>query len=563
MNNYIDRALDYCESILSGEIPGNASIKKVCENFIRDLNSSTQAKWAYYFSEERANRVCQFVELMPHVEGVWDTKRIHLEGWQCLFLCNIFGMLERGSDLRRYRVIYLGVARKNAKSTLAAAIGSYCLIADGEPGAQVYSAARSKDQAKIVWKCSASQLAGRTDLCDKFGIRLMTQAITQSGENAHRTYQPVSREAKNLEGKNPHCVILDELHAHPDDEVREVMLQGMGSRKQPLLVQITTAGTDMGTFAWEEHLYAERVALGLEQNPRYFAMPYGLESDDDWKNEKLWVKANPNLGVSVSLQSIQDGLLEALAKPRKLNNFKSRRLNMWSSTTEGWLDMDSWLQCGDPTMCLEELAGRAVWLGLDLASTQDLTALSVVAPTLSPEGDIIKLEMMAYHFLPSPAVRNGHQRWAAWLREERPGLIETKTETTDFAAVRKKIEEINEIADIRLIGFDPYNATHFTNQLSEEGYDLAIVRQGVQTLSEPSKLFERAIVSKFLRHTGCPILTWQIGNAMVQVDVNENIRPIRPDRDSKIDGVVATTVALAAMTADDIATTEEPYFIDI
>lgn len=546
---YLQRAKGYCNDILSGHIHAPPAIRANCERFQELLKGKNRA---YMVSEQKVRRVCRFAEMMPHVEGF--SGDLVLEPWQCFFLANVFGVLHRSTGLRRYRTVYLSVARKNGKSMLASVIGLYMMVADRERGAQVYSAARGREQAKVVFRAAKTMMEMKPEIRDELGIEIFAESLTStSPDTAISSFQPVSREHKNLEGKNPHCAIVDELHVHPDDSVRQVMIQGMGARRQPLLLQTTTAGTDTGTFAIREHRYAVNVALGKHEDPQYFAMPYGLEDGDDWTDEALWQKANPNLGVSVYPDNMAAALAEARAKPEKANDFKAKRLNLWSSTASAWLGMETWKKAEAQDIDLEAWKGSRVWAGLDLAATKDLTALALVRPVVE-DRQLKRLEVVVRHYLPERAVREGDKRWAAWMAEKIPGLTIAGDRATDYNAIQRDLVRFRDELgmDLQYIGCDPHNATLFLQHLEDdEGFRTVDVRQGVWTLSEPSKFFEMQLELGVLKHQGCPLLTWQAGNVTVDIDDNENIKPSKKRSGEKIDGIVACVIALSVMMGDD------------
>ena len=350
----------------------------------------------------------------------------------------------------------------------------------------------------------------------------------------------VSRDKNTLEGQNASFVVLDEIHTHPDNGVQQVLKKSQIGRLEPMMLEITTAGTDTGTFALEEHLTAISIATGEDTLDSYFAMPYGLEEGDDWTDESLWVKANPSLGThhweSVrAIDDLRDAAAKARINPREVNDFKAKHLNIWSSALEAWLDRERWdaLQSKDPEpMTPEAFRGRRVWGGLDLASTKDLTAYAMVCPTVR-DGVITHVDILVRHYLPRSAVEQGHKRYGDWVRAKEPGLVVTDFPATDFDRVAADIVGLEERHGFSLaaIGFDPHNAVQLSNQLSGAGYNMDQVRQGMTTMSAPSKELERLILLGGVRHAGCPILGWQVGNVMVATDHNGNIKPTRGRRE--------------------------------
>jgi phage terminase large subunit-like protein len=371
---HTERAVRYAQCVIAGEIVACKLTRLACERFLNDLKRDD---WKWRFDEALASRACTFIEHLPHIKGQWARQRlkITLEDWQVFIIANIFGWVDRDTGLRRFLTVYLEVARKNAKSTLAAGIGLYMLAADGEPGAEVYSAATTGDQARIVFEVARQMVLREPDFVHG-GIDPQRHGLYMPDDA--RKFEPLNAEGSTLDGLNPHCTIIDELHAHKRRDVYDVLDTARGARDPSLLASITTAGSDRAGICYEQRTYVVKVLEQVFEDDRYFGVIYTLDDTDDWTDPAVWPMANPNYGVSVLADDFERSAREAMNKLAAQNNFLTKRLNVWCSASTAWMNMLTWKQCADPSLSIDEFRGMPCYVGIDLATKVDMAAGAAV-----------------------------------------------------------------------------------------------------------------------------------------------------------------------------------------
>lgn len=508
-----------------------------------------------WFDAAAAQRVIKFVEgFCRHYEGEWAGQRVALEGWQKRHLLEpIFGW-KRADGTRRYRTAYIEIARKNGKSFLCSALGNYLLIADGEPGAQVYSSATKEEQAAIVWRGSATMVKKSPDLkrfVKVFGERKKTGGSLLC-ERTGSFFRPLGADSETQDGLNPHGNIIDELHAHKDDGMWNVLKTAMGARRQPLTLAITTAGTyDITTIGWKQHEYACNVLDGVFDDDSFFAFIAAADEGDDYFSPIAQMKANPNYGISVKPDYLAEQAMLAQRSSSFYNEYLRLHLNVWSQQATRWLSQERWRECDalDGTAALaarEErerlLLGRRCYAAADLSSKLDLTALVLAFPD-----DAGAFDLICRFWLPEATIaaeaKKGRKHYEQWAREG--WLTPTPGEVIDYGFIRREVNELSSKYFIEELAYDQHNATQLATELAEQdGLTMVEHSQGILAMSEPSKAFEAAIVDRKVRHGGNPVLRWMVGNAVVKVDANGNIKPDKARATGKIDGVVAAIMAM-------------------
>jgi phage terminase large subunit-like protein len=453
-----------------------------------------------------------------------------LEPWQRRYVWSLF----RQRDGKRVvRTSFLALPRKNGKSTLAAGIALRCLM-ENEPGAEVYSCAASRDQARLVF--DTAKIAVEQSPILSRHLRLYRNAIVR--ESTHGTYKALSAEAGIQHGLSPHAVIFDELHVS-DREMWEVMLSGQGARRNPLTVGLTTAGYDRKSICWEIWKYAEAVRDGAVADETFLPVIYAADPEDDWKAEATWAKANPNLGVSVKVDFLRSECARAIEMPTYENTFRQLYLNQWTEQDTRWLRMDHWAQGGEP--CPVDLTGRECWAGLDLATTYDTTALVLLFPL--EDG---RYWVEPHFWIPD---ENAHAREkrdkVPYLTWERQGKLNmTPGNVTDFDRVRSDIVSLSKKYNIRQLAIDRWNAAQLSVQLQGDGINVLGFGQGYGSMSSPAKQLEALVVSGKLLHGGHPVLSWQAGNVAIQSDYAGNIKPSKAKSTERIDGIVSLVMAI-------------------
>jgi phage terminase large subunit-like protein len=541
---YYAAALEYADAVRSGRIDACRYVRLACERQLADELAEERGEFPYHFDVARAEEICRFIEQLPHIKGRWASANLRLEPWQCFILTTVFGWLDSYGN-RRFRAVYIEVPRKNGKSALTAGVGLYMLAADGELGAECYSLATKREQALAVWLVARFMAMRQKSLCKHYGIEVRARSIMAEGGAGF--FQALSSDENGLDGLNPHFAGIDELHAHRTRVVHDVMDSATGARSQPLLWEITTAGSDASGVCFETRDYAIKVLENVQPDPQTFGIIYTLDKDDldakDWFNERLWKKANPNYGVSVSPIDFQRKARKAKATPAALSEFLRKGLDVWTQVDSPWMDMAAWNACADPALTLEQFAGQRCWIGEDLASKIDVAA----------KVRIFDVDEVLYcitgkdsFFLPETAVRESRNAsYQGWVEAEY--LKTTPGNIIDFDYIEESLREDAARFEVTGVGYDPHQATQHATRMMGEGFPMVEVRQTVLSLSEPMKEFEARVLSGRFKHDGNPVLTWMVSNVVCHLDAKDNIYPRKQKPEKKIDGAVAIIMALALM----------------
>jgi len=482
-------------------------------------------------------RAVQFVNLLTHTKGAFAGQPFHLRPWQERIVRKLFRVRRDGR--RQYRTALLMLPRKNGKTELAAAIALYGLLGDGEKGAEVYSAAADKDQAGLCFAVAAQMIRQEPYLLAQCDIVDSQKRIVHRPSGSF--YRAISAEAYSKHGFNASMVVYDELHAAPTRELYDVLSTSMGARENPLMLVISTAGYDRHSILWELYSHGKRVAENPDLDPSFLPVIYEAPADADWRKEAVWRKANPALGDFRSLEDMRIAAKRAQAIPAQENVFRRLYLNQWTEQDARWIQLPAWEACYAPRAALE---GRRCYVGMDLSTTTDLTALCAVFPG----GD--GYDLTCHFFLPADGLQDRmrrdrvpYDRWAADGR-----LTLTPGNVIDYEAIRATLREWDDRYDVHAIGYDPWNATDLVERLkAQDGFTCLPIRQGFAALSSPTKSLEKAILGRQLRHDGDPVLSWNVSNVAVESDAAGNLKPSKRLSTQRIDGVVALILAIDMM----------------
>jgi phage terminase large subunit-like protein len=550
-------AEQYVRDVIAGRIRASRWVKLACERHIRDLANGKSR--GLYFDVSAAQDALDFFPLLRHSKGKdFAGKPVILEPWEQFNVWSLFGW-KRANGTRRFRSAHIEIAKKNGKSTLCGGLGMKLAFFDGEPGAEVYCAATKKDQAKLVFAEAESMRAKSPAL---------RKAIVSYRNNMHipstnSKFEPLGADDKTLDGPNIHGLIFDEMHAHKSRALWDTLEQGTASRTQPMTVAITTAGYDRETVCWAQHEYGQKVLEGINEDDSFFVYIACLDEGDDWEDERNWIKANPNLGVSVRIDELRERANKAKNDPSSLNAFLRLRLNVWTNQETAAIKMDDWnacvgfsLQNTDSRALQREMedrfAGQPCFIGVDLSSTEDITAMVKLFP---PQTAGEKYVVIADFWMPEDNIERKVKEFRApydvWVREDfihgTPGNI------VDYDFIRAKVLADFEKYDVRELAFDPWNATQFANDLQKGGINadrLVKFNQTIGMFAEPTKrLIEELVLGRRLAHLGNPVLRWMASNLVVWEDGNGNKRPTKKSARGKIDGIVATIMALGRSIA--------------
>jgi len=545
--HFADIATRYATDVVEGRVPACKWHRLACQRHLGDL---ARADFRYTYNPELtdtrgrsyrpAERICKFAELMPHIKGDWAARSqsITLEPWQIFILASAFGWVDLTTGKRRFRVVDLFVPRKNAKSTLASVIGLYMLAVDDEFGAEVYSGATSQDQALEVFRPALLMARATPGFRAAFGVT--PNASNLSVIETNSKFEPVI--GKPGDGASPSCAIVDEYHEHKTAELYDTMQTGMGARSQPLMLIITTAGSDISGPCYQHQVELQKILEGVIDNDQRFGVIFGIDEGDDWTSEDALRKANPNFGVSVDAEFLRTQQRNAIADPRKQNVFKTKHLDIWVAAASPWINLHAFQQAGDPSLKLEQFQGERCTVGLDLASKQDIASAVYL---FERPGDDGKAHYYAIgrHYVPMAAVQkpeNAH--YQAWVNDGH--LIATPGNMIDLEQIQEDLFTTAEIAVIGEVAKDPWGGQQLGANLAAEGFVVVDIPQQVRYLSDPMKEIQALVDDGRFHHDGNPAFVWMFSNVEVQADRNDNIFPRKLRAENKIDGAVATIVAM-------------------
>ena len=507
------------------------------------MNTNSSSK--YYFDEVAANRAVAFIERhVTHVKGELSGKPFILEEWQKEQIIKpLFGYKNRKTDVRRYNTAYIEIPRKNGKSNLCAAIALYLLFADGEKGAEVYSAAGDRAQAGIVF-----DLARQMCLNDKVisnNCKIFKNSVVH--EKSGSFYKAISADASTKHGFNASGIIFDELHVQPNRDLWDTLTTSTGARKQPLTIAITTAGYDKNSICWEVHEYAVKVQKGIIKDEGFLTCIYAADEDDDFTKVSTWKKANPGFGTIVK----KEYLAKEAEKAQKIvsyeNTFRRLHLNQWTTNETKWLSDQQWMTCDINEIKEEDFVGRECYAGLDLASVRDVTALVLIFPSED------RVDVIPYFFAPRDnAFIRSRRDGIDYLGWEKKGLMElTDGDVTDYNFVKAKVKELAEKFVVKSIAYDRWNSSQLVIDLLAEGLPMAPFGQGFVSMSAPTKELERLVLAKQLNHGGNEVLRWMCSNLQMRLDPAGNIKMDKGKSKEKIDGMVSLAMALGRMMNPD------------
>lgn len=544
--------LQYAQDVVSGKIPNGRFAIAACARSLRDRADQSTLRFPFTFDETRANKVCQFISLLPNLKGPQGGKPIYLEPWQCFLLCETFGWIHSSGirqGMRRFRRVYVAVPRGNGKSTLSSAVAIFMLSADSEQGAEVYSAATTQSQARITFGDAQAMARHQTTkkLMDHLGIAVHAHSI--SVLKTHSKFSALSAEASSLDGLNIHFGLLDELHANRDRSVFDVLTTGAGKRPQSIMWSITTAGSDRSGICYEVQTYCQKILEQVVDDESQFAAIWHADETDDWRSIDTFTKANPNWGISVDPSYVEGEMRKAESTPSAQNNLKTKHLNIWVSNDSPWLDMNTWNNCADTTLQLEDFEGKECFIGLDLASVSDIAAKTYLFPDVI-DGEI-HYTVFGKYYLSEAAINDS--RNASYNGWQIDGyLTVTEGDVTDFGQIEAELEDDLKRFNVREIGFDPWQAMTIAQNLQKSDANMVEVRPNVANFSAPMKAVERMVKQNRLHHDGNPALAWMASNVVCHYDFKDNVFPKKERPENKIDGIVSLITALArAMIYED------------
>ena len=518
-------------------------LNSIKEHIMRNLKKYTPTPYmaeGSNYNKASADYAVIFIESLCHTKGTWAGKPFELIDWQEQIIRDLFGTL-KPNGYRQFNTAYIEIPKKQGKSELAAAVALLLTCGDGEERAEVYGCAADRQQAAIVFDVAADMVRMCPALSKRVKILASQKRLIYTPTNSF--YQVLSAEAYSKHGFNIHGVVFDELHTQPNRKLFDVMTKGSGdARMQPLYFLITTAGTDTHSICYETHQKAKDIIAGRKIDPTFYPVIYGADESDDWTDPKVWKKANPSLDITVGIDKVKAACDSAKQNPGEENAFRQLRLNQWVKQAVRWMPMEKWDKCAF-SVDEDELEGRVCYGALDLSSTTDITSFVLVFPPLDDEDKYI---ILPYFWIPEDnltlRVNRDHVPYDVW---ERQGFLQTtEGNVVHYGFIEQFIERLGERFNIHEIAFDRWGAVQMVQNLEGMGFTVVPFGQGFKDMSPPTKELMKLVLEQKIAHGGHPVLRWNMDNIYIRTDPAGNIKADKEKSTEKIDGAVATIMAL-------------------
>jgi phage terminase large subunit-like protein len=536
----------YAKDVVSGKVVAGELVIAACRRHLDDLQRGDD--FPYCFDDAKANRVIDFIQLLPHVKGKWASKRelLVLQPWQAFIVASIFGWVHKDTGLRRFREVYAEIPRKNGKSVLAAGIGLYMLLADGEYGAEVYSGATTEKQAWEVFRPSKLMAKKTPALMAAYGLEVNASNLLVPSD--YSRFEPLI--GNPGDGSSPSCALVDEYHEHANSDLYDTMQTGMGAREQPLILVITTAGSNIGGPCYEKRAECKKILKKVFSDERFFGVVYGLDEGDDFKNPAIWAKANPNLGISVSSDYLEAQVASAIRSPVKQNAVLTRHFNQWVGARAAWLNMETWNCAADPDLDIADFADQPCMVGLDLAVRVDIAAR--ISLFWKDIGGVRHYFAFPHFYLPEDSLitAKNAKMYAGWAKSGYIQLMDGGE--IGLAEVQADILALPEKQQVNELVYDPWQSSQIAQEVRKEGVEAVEYRNTVANLNPPMRELEGALASNRFHHPGNPVFDWMASNVVAKSDAKNNIFPRKEREESKIDGIIALLFAMGrAMHGDE------------
>lgn len=542
------RAQWYAEQVVAGVVPAGPHVREACQKHLDELVKSEKKGFPYRFDAEAGAKVCRFIEHLKHTKGKWAAKSefIVLEPWQCFLVVVGFGWLRKSDGLRRFSTFYWEIPRKNGKSLLAAAILNYLTWADGEFGAEGYSGATTEKQAWEVFGPARLMMSRSPELAAHLGVEVRAKTMLRESDGSK--CEPII--GNPGDGSSPSIAVIDEFHEHDTPTQVDSMETGMGAREQPVLLLITTAGVNIAGPCHEKHDQAVKVLQGVLDMPELFACIFGIDPEDDPFDPKALVKANPNFDVSVKADFLRQMQRNAMASPAQQAIFKTKHLNVWTSVLHGMFNMVDWSKCGDVNLDEDALIeeGAENYFGVDLASKLDLCANQrIYKRWVTETTGAVRLHFYLFgrYWLPEAEIEEPGPNHAHYLKWRALGhLIQTPGATVDFELITEEVLAMAKRSNPAETVYDPFNATQFAQSLSEQTTVVEFIQQP-HNFAVPIDELQAAIKDGRFHHDANPITAWCMSNVVARPAKKGLVSPIKAKPHQKIDGAIATIIAMA------------------
>jgi phage terminase large subunit-like protein len=527
----------YIEQVSTGKRVAGKYEKLAVDRFLKDLQRDD-----LYFDADYVKWLLDLFQKFRFTNGKWKGKHFKLEPFQAFILANAYGFKRKRDDLRRFNKVYKKIARKNGKTEFLAAVANFGLIFDKENSPEIYWAATKRDQAKIGWrrqKVMIEQMMAESKYVKK---RFATNQSRIFGKLDTGFSFALGRDSKSEDGLSPHYALIDEYHSHPDDGLLNVLESGMGAREQPLTWIITTAGFNYNSACKQFEDVCKKVLEGQIESDQVFAIIYDIDEDDDWEDELTWQKANPCLGTSLNMEFMRSEFRKAKTEGKsKETSFKTKNLNIWLKGQVGWIPVSKWDKLALPGVELDQMKGRTGYMGFDLSSTYDISAVAIFFPSLYEKD---KPKLLIYYFCPdersySDEYEHIYKEWAA-----QDHIVVTPGSSIDQDYIKTFILSVAETVDIKKIGYDKWQSNKLATELMEDGAKVESFGQTVSNFNEPLKYLEKLIIDGNLEHDGNPVSSWMFGNCSIYTNTSGLRKIIKQNESLKIDGFVAAMMAL-------------------
>ena len=537
----IQIGIDYAAAVAAGEIAAGVWVKKACARFGSDLRKAERGVGRWAFESEFAIRPILLAGQLHNIKGPEAGQPIELLPYQHWVIINLYGFVERSTGLRRFRQASIWVPKGNGKSTLAAVLALCTTFLEEEGGAEGYTGAVTRDQARIVFDLAKAMTQRNDDFREEFGIRVREHSIHQLRTSSR--LMPISSDAKGLEGLNVYFAVLDEIASHRSKAVYDTIITSMVKRLQPLLVTISTASdntTGIGKELWD---YGGKVLDGLVEDDRFFAVMWAAGQGDDPFDERIWAKANPGYPRLVQPEALRAEATKAQASPALKAAFLTRFLNIWVGADHAIFDLGYWDRRGNPQMSTAEFRGQPCFVAIDMAVRVDLAAGTLLFPFRDEGDDTVRYAIFHKAWLPEAAVNpDRNPAYVAWV--ERGDIEVTPGEVTDFAAIEEWLRAVAREFDLRACAYDPYALLQFSQRMTNDGFPMFEYRATTLNFSEPTKMLDALMRDGRLEHDGSPVARWCIGNVVGHYDRRGNVYPTKPRLQSKIDCAITDIMAL-------------------
>jgi len=544
----------------------NPAIEKLMYNIegddeainMSETNSYTPTKFMLptsHYDKAKADRAVNFIQSMKHTKGAFYNKPFLLLPWQETIIRDLFGVV-REDGMRQFKQTTIFCPKKQGKTELAAAVALYLLCADHEQRAEIYGAAADRQMASLVFHVAADMIRLSPALQKRCKILDSRKRILYTPTNSF--YQVLSSEADRAHGVSAHGVIVDEIHVQKNPDLYNVLTKGSGdARRQPLQFIISTAGDNIHSIGYELCQKAKDLLERRKTDPTIYPVVYAADPEDDWRSPETWRKCNPSMGITFPESVMREACESAIQNPSEENVFKTLRLNIWVHQAVRWMPMAKWDLCDTPVDA-ERLKGRTCYAGLDLSSTQDLTALVLVFPPSLPDEPY---HILPFAWIPEETIdqrsRKDHVNYDLWKKQGY--ILSTEGNVVDYEAIEARILELREHYDIREIAYDRWNAQMLIQHLSDAGMTVVPFGQGFVSMSPPTKELMRLTLEEKLAHGGHPVLRWCMDNVVVQTDPAGNIKISKAKATEKVDLAVALVMALDRAIRNENTQTSSVY----